>query len=199
MKKHVKTILRTALLVLAALIVGLNIYHLNASTLAGDLVPMPLGVGATVVLSGSMEPTLSAGDLLLIKAEEEYAVGDVVVFQTGGIAVVHRIIEIRETTVEGENGEEIEYLAVTQGDANNTPDDPIRMELIKGTVALRIPLIGHIVNLIKTPVGTIVILGAAILLLERSFRKEKEKDNDKLDEIRKEIEKLKQSASEQQK
>ena len=120
MKKHVKTILRTTLLVLVALILGLNVYSFNASRLTGDMVPMPFGVGATVVLSGSMEPTLSTGDILFITRKDTYEVGDVVVFQSNRIAVVHRIIELREETVEGENGEETQLVAITQGDANNT-------------------------------------------------------------------------------
>ncbi len=198
MKKHVKTIVRTALLSVAALIVGLNVYTMNASRLAGDLVPMPFGVGATVVLSGSMEPTLSTGDLLIIAEQESYDVDDVVVFQSNRMAVVHRIIEIKEETVEGEDGEELQMLAVTQGDANNTPDDPIQMSQIKGTVVLRVPLVGYLVNMIKTPLGTILILAAAVFLLERSFHKEKEKDLDKLEEIRREIEKLKEQSSKQE-
>lgn len=198
MKKHVKTIVRTALLSVAALIVGLNVYTMNASRLAGDLVPMPLGVGATVVLSGSMEPTLSTGDLLIIAEQESYGVDDVVVFQSNRMAVVHRIIEIKEETVEGEDGEEIQMIAITQGDANNTPDDPIQLSQIKGTVVMSIPLVGYLVNMIKTPLGTILILAAAVFLLERSFHKEKEKDLDKLEEIRREIEKLKEQSNKQE-
>ena len=196
MKKHLKTILRTTLLVLVALIVGLNVYSFNASRLTGDMVPMPFGVGATVVLSGSMEPTLSTGDILFITRKDTYEVGDVVVFQSNRIAVVHRIIELREETVEGENGEETQLVAITQGDANNTPDDPIAIEQIKGVVKFRIPLVGYLVNMIKTPLGTIIIAAVAIFLLERSFHKEKAKDEDKLEEIRQEIERLKQQSNE---
>ena len=119
-----------------------------------------------------------------------------VVFQSNRIAVVHRIIELREETVESENGEETQLVAITQGDANNTPDDPIAIEQIKGVVKFRIPLVGYLVNMIKTPLGTIIIAAAAIFLLERSFHKEKAKDEDKLEEIRQEIEKLKQQSNE---
>ena len=175
-KKMIKNILRTALLSLAALIVGLNVYTLNASRLAGDQVPMPLGVGATVVLSGSMEPAIYTGDLLIIAEQDSYEVNDVVVFQTNRMAVVHRIIEIYEETVESNDGEEIRSFAITKGDANNSPDDPIQIDQIKGAVVFRIPLIGYLINVIKTPIGTILILALAILLLERSFHKEKMRD-----------------------
>ena len=190
----IKNILRTALLSLAALIVGLNVYTLNASRLAGDQVPMPLGVGATVVLSGSMEPAIYTGDLLIIAEQDSYEVNDVVVFQTNRMAVVHRIIEIYEETVESNDGEEIRSFAITKGDANNSPDDPIQIDQIKGAVVFRIPLIGYLINVIKTPIGTILILALAILLLERSFHKEKMRDQEKLDQIRRKIEQLKQQS-----
>ena len=196
MKKHLKTILRITLLVLVALIVGLNVYTLNASRITGDMVPMPLGVGATVVLSGSMEPTLSTGDLLIIAKQDSYQVDDVVVFQANRMAVVHRIVELYEKSVQGEDGEEIQQMAITQGDANNTPDDPIQVSQIKGTVVFRLPIVGYLINMIKTPIGTILILALAIFLLERSFHKEREKDQDKLEAIRREIEKLKQQNGE---
>jgi signal peptidase len=196
LNSRIKTILRTALLSIAALIVGLNVYSLNASRLAGDLVPMPMGVGATVVLSGSMEPTLSTGDLLIIAKQDSYQVDDVVVFQANRMAVVHRIVELYEKPVQGEDGEEIQQMAITQGDANNTPDDPIQVSQIKGTVVFRLPIVGYLINMIKTPIGTILILGLAIFLLERSFHKEREKDQDKLEAIRREIEKLKQQNGE---
>jgi hypothetical protein len=115
-----------------------------------------------------------------------------------GTPIPFLIIEIKEETVEGEDGEEIQMIAITQGDANNTPDDPIQLSQIKGTVVMSIPLVGYLVNMIKTPLGTILILAAAVFLLERSFHKEKEKDLDKLEEIRREIEKLKEQSNKQE-
>ena len=63
---------------------------------------------------------------------------------------------------------------------------------IKGKVVLAVPLVGHAVNLIKTPIGILVILGLAVFLMERSFAKDKKQEQDQLRQIREEIEKLKQ-------
>ena len=180
MSKRSKAIVRIILIVLVALVIGLNVYSINASRLAGDVVPMPFGVGAAVVLSGSMEPELSIGDFLIVVKENSYIVGDVVVFQDGRSSVTHRIVSMSDTEV------------ITKGDANNTEDDPISLDRIKGKVVLVIPFIGYLISLIKTPIGTVAILVVAIILLERSFRAEKESDKKKLDEIRAEIERLKQ-------
>ena len=179
-QKTVKPILRISLLVLVALIIGMNLYTLNASRIAGNTVPMPFGVGAAVVLSGSMEPALSVGDLVIVAESSSYGVGDMVVYQDGRMAVTHRIISITDGKV------------VTKGDSNNTEDSPIALEQLKGKVVLAIPLVGYAINAIKTPIGTLCIIALAIFLLERSFRAEKQKDDEALDAIRAEIERLKQ-------
>lgn len=178
--KKIRTVGRLLLIALAAAVIGVNVYAVNAAHLAGNLVPMPFGVGAAVVLSGSMEPELSTGDLLILAERHDYAVGDVIVFQDGRMAVTHRIVAMDEDIV------------ITKGDANNAEDDPIQRDQIKGVVLLSIPLVGYVVNAIKTPVGTLILLAAAVLFLERSFRAEKEKDARELAEIKAEIERLKQ-------
>lgn len=175
------------LLVFVATVVGINLFLLNAANVGGDAVPMPFGVGMTVVLTGSMEPELSAGDLLFVTRAEDYAVEDVVVFQDGRSSVVHRIVRMEGDTV------------VTRGDANNTEDAPITRAQIKGRVALAIPFVGHVVNVIKTPIGTLAIVAAAIFLLERSFRREKAKDSAEMDRIKDEIRTLMEQQKLQQK
>ena len=179
MNKKVKTIVRITVLVLLAALVGLSLYSINVARLSGNALPMPLGFGMSVVLSGSMEPTLSVGDLLVVAPRDTYQVRDVIVYQTGKSAVVHRIVAI-----EGE-----EY--ITRGDANNADDKPIAFENIKGKVIIVVPYIGYLVNLIKTPVGTAVLLGLALLLMEVSFRSDKKQDQSEIDAIKQEIERLK--------
>lgn len=182
MKIQLKSVIRISVLVLLAVLIGVSIYSINASMLGGNALPMPFGFGMTVVLSGSMEPELSVDDLLIVTPSDTYEVGDVVVYQTQRTAVVHRIVSI--------NGDKI----ITRGDANSGDDEPITQANIKGKVVFAIPFIGLIVNLIKTPFGTILLLGAAVWLLESSFKKEKDKKAEELAAIRREIEELKKDA-----
>ena len=46
-----------------------------------------------VVLSGSMEPSMFRGDILVLLKKEDIAIGDVIVYQIEGekIPIVHRI------------------------------------------------------------------------------------------------------------
>ena len=178
MKKRYKSIIRIALLVLLAALVGISIYSVNARMVGGNAMPMPFGFGMTVVLSGSMEPELSVNDMIIVTARDAYEVGDVVVFQSYGSLVVHRIVSI--------DGESV----ITQGDANDTPDPAIKLSDIKGEVVTAIPYVGLILSFVRSPLGIILILGTAFFLMERSFRKEKEESLDELEQIKEEIRRL---------
>lgn len=177
MKQRRKNILRWVLLAICGAVLGLNIYHMNSERLVHEQLPMPFGCGSAVVLSGSMEPELSRGDLIIVREAGEYDVNDVVVYQQDGILIVHRIIKVSD--------EEI----ITKGDANPVADQPISAEAIRGKVVMTVPLAGTLVNLLKTPFGTVCLIIAAILLVEIPRRREqKQADNEKqkiIDEIRK--------------
>lgn len=175
---QVKIISRYVLLVTLAALVGINVYALNASRLAGNQVPMPFGVGASVVLSGSMEPELSVGDLLLLREQESYTEGDIIVYQSGAMPVVHRILSLRGETV------------ITKGDANNVADEPFHCDAIKGKVVLAIPWLGYAVWALKTPMGILLTLAAAVILVELSYREGKTKDDEEKEKIKAEIRQL---------
>lgn len=179
-QKKLKAPVRIALLVLVAVLIGISIYSINAARLSGNRFPMPLGFGASVVLSGSMEPTLSVGDLLIVVPTDELAVGDVVVYTSSGAAIVHRIIEL-----DTEGG-----TVVTRGDANNASDDPIPITAVKGKVVCAIPVLGYAVEAIKTPVATILLIVLAIWLMEASFRQDRAREDGEREALIQEIERL---------
>ncbi len=83
------------------------------------------GVEAYTILSGSMEPTLYTGDLVLVSTKEtEIQRDDMIAFRMGGNIVVHRVIEVRE-------GEQY----VTKGDANQQADlDSVEKDQVIGKV-----------------------------------------------------------------
>ena len=177
-RKRVGTVLRLLLLTLCGGVLGLTLYGANAGRLVGDSLPTPFGYGAASVLSGSMEPRLSKGDLILVKVTGDYTLRDVVVYQDGNDLVVHRIV-----AVEGEQ-------VITQGDANHTPDDPIPVTCIKGEVVASVPWLGALAQWIKTPLGTVLVLGAAVLLLEIPRRREKQDHLKEQERIKDEIRRL---------
>lgn len=184
-KKKVSALARRLGLAVLGLFLGLNMYLLNAERVLGNNLPMPFGYGAAVVLSGSMEPTFSKDDLILVKQTDAIAVGDIVVFQSDGMLVVHRVI-----AVDGD-------MVTTQGDANNIADPAFEKSAVMGIVIGWIPRVGVVVNALKTPAGTIGVLVCAFLLIELSFRKQKEKDDKELEAIKEEIRRLRSEGENQ--
>ncbi|MBQ8663405.1 MAG: signal peptidase I [Eubacterium sp.] len=172
-------IIRIVLLVVCGIVLGANVYHINAKSLVGDQLPMPFGYGTAIVLSGSMEPELSAGDLILVKETNDIKENDIVVYQQSGSLVVHRVIEMDDS------------ILITKGDANNVADAPIVITDVKGKVFASIPAVGNLIGFIKSPVGTIIIIIVAIALVEIPRRREKQKDEEERQQIIDEIKRLK--------
>jgi len=172
-------IFRTLILILCGLIIGINVYSANASNLVGEQLPMPFGYGGAVVLSGSMEPELSVGDLIIVKEDTSLKEKDIIVFQDGRSLVVHRIVSMTEDTI------------VTKGDANNVEDHPISIEDVKGEMVFSVPFVGKLVNALKTPVGVVLTLILAIALIEIPRRREMAQDDEERQKIIEEIERLK--------
>lgn len=179
-KKKTSALIRRLALAILGILLGLNVYLANARNLAGNKLPTPFGFGMAVVLSGSMEPTLSVNDVIIVRESESYSINDIVVYDSGREMIVHKIIE--------QNGDTF----ITKGDANNVPDAPIRAAAIKGKVVFSIPYAGIAVKALRSPVGMIVVILAAVLLIEGSFRREKENDENRLEEIKAEIRRLRE-------
>ena len=176
-----RALLRVFLILFIGLTVGLSVYSWNAKRMFYNQLPMPFGFGTAVVLSPSMEPALNVNDLVFVRKNDDYKVGDIVVYQSGSILVIHRIIEL-----DAENG-----VCVTKGDANNVDDGPVPMKDVKGLYMFRLPAVGLIVKALKSLPGTLAVLLAAAFLMIRSWKNEKTESEKKLDDIRKQIEQLK--------
>jgi len=95
-------------------------------------------VRPTVIISGSMRPTIEIGDVAIIAElnPKLLKVGDIIQFRTEErpIPTVHRIIETR-------TGKKT-AIFITQGDANNAPDDPVRPQQVVGKVIFIVPKVG---------------------------------------------------------
>ena len=76
-----------------------------------------------VVLSGSMEPGMWRGDILILMKKEEINVGDVIVYKihTDPIPIVHRISSLQEVQ-DPKDPKKMKRLFLSKGD-NNPVDD----------------------------------------------------------------------------
>ncbi len=114
-----------------ALVVSIGLLSLSLV----NLVPSsPLR--AVVVRSGSMEPTIKVGDVVLILRKNNYLPREVVLYRRGGKFILHRLVS-------QENG-----LWQTRGDANPTADlSLVTPSQIIGRSILIIPYLGRLIFL----------------------------------------------------
>lgn len=121
--------------------------------------PRLLGYEVYNVVSGSMEPAIPVGSLILVDATapEDMVPGDVVAFNSGGSVITHRVQENR--VVEGE--------LITRGDANDAADmEPVLYSAVRGKVARHIAWLGGLMELLASPVGKVyaaLLIGCGVM------------------------------------
>jgi len=154
-------ILKNMMIVCLVLILSFNIYSLYQRNVKHERFPMAFGYGYAVIASGSMEPALSWGDLVVVQKQAHYQKDQVITFiQEGDTrATTHRIVEQTENQF------------VTQGDANNTEDPPIVSKQIFGKVVLTIPLVGYGIRFVGSPLGMLLVIGLFLAMFYFDSRK----------------------------
>lgn len=142
-------ILVTAIAALAYLLLGAK----------GKSLPFLEDYQIRTVMSGSMEPTLPVGSVVLIREQDPSAFveGDIMTFMSNdpslaGKVVSHRVMEV----IDNENNG---LMFLTKGDANEDPDlaAAIAPNVI-GRVVYDIPYLGYVLNFMRTKNGFFLLL-----------------------------------------
>jgi signal peptidase I len=104
---------------------------------------------ALIVRSGSMEPTISTGGIVIVDRDARTpVVGAIASFRDpdGGV-VTHRVVGIDDTGF------------VTRGDANRANDGATRpVAAVYGTVSLYVPFVGYVIHVLRQPAAFLVLL-----------------------------------------
>ena len=116
------------------------------------------------VISGSMEPTYSVGDLLYVKEVDPKTIqpGTAITFVLNENLVVatHRVVE-----VDTQNNR-----FYTKGDANNAVDaTPVHFNNVIGVPKFSIPLLGYVSSFIQNPPGMYIAVGIGVVLILAVF------------------------------
>lgn len=134
--------------------------------------PNILGYSMLTVLTGSMEPTIPEGSLIITRQTnaEEIRSDDVITFYTSiqgydGVINTHRVVEVTD--------EEGSLAFRTKGDAN--PIDDTRLvaaELLVGKVVFHSYLLGMLISFLREPYVflPLVLIPLFILILRSAFR-----------------------------
>lgn len=132
-----------------------------AVVILASVLPIPGKLELKIVQSGSMEPTIKTGSLVVIKPADSYKVGDIITFGKDTkteVPTTHRIVADRV-----ESGV---MIYSTKGDANEDKDTrEVRQNEIIGKTLFSVPYLGYIMDFAKQPLGFILLIGLPALYI----------------------------------
>lgn len=110
-----------------------------------------------VIKSGSMQPILNIGDIIIIKKQNDYEIGDIITYNFNDeYFVTHRIIE------------KIDKDFITKGDNNTCEDEEhVKLENIEGKV----------INIINSKAKNIALIFINILIIYILWKGNKNEKN----------------------
>lgn len=132
--------------------------------LVGTRFTLPGQYEIKIVRSGSMEPTIMTGSVVLIHPVATYQVGDIITFGADTatrIPTTHRIVATEEF-----NGH-VQFR--TKGDANEVEDrEPTALKDVIGKTLFAIPYLGYVLDFARQPLGFGLLVGipAAVIILD---------------------------------
>lgn len=188
--KRIKTIISISMLIILLPIFFVSSVILINSYINPDEIPSFFGWKPFIILSNSMEDTIKSGDIAIVKVLNinEIKENDVIAFKSDEVVVTHRVVDIINV------GEETRY--ITKGDNNDKNDINYVLEnQIEGIYQFKISRLGNFAMFLQTPIGLIICLSipALILILMQTIENNKQKklNISKNEELKREIEKLK--------
>lgn len=155
MPKKVKKIWDTVTTALVILVVVFAVFLMGSRL---------VGLQVYHIISPSMEPNYSVGDLIYVKSvdPDSIKVGDPITFVLNEDLVVatHRVVAI-----DSENRH-----FTTKGDANRTEDaEPVHFNNLIGVPVFAIPLLGYVSAYIQSPPGMYVAIALGVVLIAAVF------------------------------
>ena len=147
----------TLIAVLVFTLVVFFMSRINGST------PSVFGYSIFRVSSGSMEPELMVGDIILDKTvdnPEDLKVGDVITFKSsdyGDLLVTHKVIKAPYE----ENGK---LMLQTKGIANEVEDKPISVDNVKGIMICKVDYLDTVYNVFLSPWGLLILVALIVII-----------------------------------
>lgn len=120
-----KNILKSIGYLFIGMLVALCVYTFIMTDILKKDYANVFGYTYFVVATGSMSGTIEVNDVVIVKLGNEAEVGDIITYKTeDGAFITHRVVK------------EIGSQLITQGDVNNTEDEPISKDDMVGTVEM---------------------------------------------------------------
>ena len=155
--KTAKRVIKSIGYLFVGMLVALCIYTFIVTDVLKKDYANVFGYTYFVVATGSMSGTIEVNDVVIVKLGQDVNVNDVITYQEEqGEFITHRVVK--------KVGNQI----ITQGDVNNTEDDPITKDDVVGTVKFVISP-SSVLKLIA--VLLIVFILLAFLNFDKIFKK----------------------------
>ncbi len=152
--KLIKNIFIKLIWLILILLVAFNIYNfVSINVLKKDIASIN-GYAVLEVVSGSMEPTIKVGDIIIINTKNsDYKAGDIITFyDVNGSFVTHRLVNIGDGKM------------ITKGDANDSEDEEMDSKNIVGKYVTKINGGGKLMASLKNPFVMLLIMVIGIVL-----------------------------------
>lgn len=136
-------------------IIGILLILFVIACLLPVFVPKIMGREVFTVVSGSMEPEIPVGSLVIIKKADPLKVqaGDIIAFRRNGTVVTHRVVE---------NQSEARQF-ITKGDANEMEDlEPVSYTGLVGLMTHHFGGVGNLMAFFSTLGGKLFLLGLIV-------------------------------------
>ncbi len=177
--KIVGVLMAVGIVIEVALIVFIMVMRITHET------PSLFGYSVFVISTGSMEPEIKVGDVIVSKVfkGQELQEGDVVTYlgkegDVKGKLVTHKIVSV--------SGEGEDRVILTKGVANSVADPPIGVDDVKAVFVYKTVLLGPIYRVITNIWGflflvvlpIVAVIVSEIVGLVKEWKKSKEEQSD---------------------
>ena len=115
-----------------------------------------IGYRNFTILTGSMEPAINPGDIVIIKkvSPEKIKEKDVITYKLDSAYITHRVIGIKDGNF------------ITKGDNNNVEDSiPVSEDQLVGVEIALIPKLGYFIAFLSKPIVKSILIATLFLLI----------------------------------
>ena len=168
-KNKTKTIKKIVEII--AIILIYNIILIIVSSINGKNFNI-LGYKAYIVTTDSMQPSINAGDIVIVKngKKDKIGQGDVITFNQNDEVITHRVIK----NITEENN--VEY--ITKGDNNNTEDTfKVKYDDVIGKMVITIPYLGKIISILYNKIIILILLLVILIIIFIKIEKNEKLEN----------------------
>ena len=150
--KYILKIFKIFFVLIFILLILLNLILLFSKFVLKKEYPDILGYSYFEVFTGSMRNEINISDIVIVKSQANYQVGDIITYKSKNYVVTHRVVKVEEN------------ILVTKGDANNISDEPIYKNQVIGKVVHKIEKAGIYIK-VFTDIKVIILMFIIIMLI----------------------------------